>query len=206
MKKLVSLTFLLISLCCQQNLIAQETSEDFDQMVEWITGTYTSVGQAKSDTTYKNYNLNMTQIWPEAPNGAWIYVEQALASSPDNPSRQRVYFLSEINDSQFSIDVYNIPSEEKFVGAWNNPEKFKGTTAFDLKHQNGCTVFLMYDGFQYAGTTNEKTCKSKIENIAYSTTQIMLLPNEINLWEKGFDTKGNQVLGSIKAPYSFKKK
>ncbi|NEN22665.1 hypothetical protein G3O08_03985 [Cryomorpha ignava] len=205
MKKIISLNVFLFSLFFQYNLSAQETSADFDQMVEWMTGEFNSAEQAKNDTSYKNFTLKMTQIWPDAPNGAWIYVEQALASTPAKPYSQRIYFLSEINDSQFSSDVYAIPGEEKFVGAWKSPEKFEGMTAFDLKYQNGCTAFLDYDGFQYAGVTNEGTCKSNLNGSDYSTSQIMLLPNEIRIWEKGFDTDGNQIWGSTEAPYSFKK-
>jgi len=205
MKKIISLTVFLTSLFSQYTVSAQETSEDFNQLVEWITGGYSSAEQAINDTSYSNYILKMTRIWPEAPNGAWIYVEQAPASASAKPYKQQIYFLSEINDSQFSRDVYEIPGEEKFIGAWKSPEKFKEITAFDLKYQNGCTAFLDYDGFQYAGTTNAETCKSTADGIAYSTTQIMLLPNEINIWEKGFNSAGVQVSGPMKSPYSFKK-
>ena len=205
MKKLISLTVFLFSLFFQQSLLAQETSEDFDQLVEWITGEFSSAEQAKKDASYKNFTLKLTQIWPDAQTGAWIYVEQALASTPSEPNEQLVYFLSEINDSQFSIDVYTIPGEEKFVGAWKSPDQFKGMTAFDLKYQNGCTAFLDYDGFQYAGGTNEGTCKGNLDGTSYSTTQFMLLPDELRIWEKGFDSDEKQVWGPNTAHYSFKK-
>lgn len=205
MTKLIGLTIFLFSLTCQQRLQAQETSEDFDQLVEWITGEYSSAEQAKSDTAFKNYTLKVVQIWPDAPNGAWVYVEQALAATPQKPHSQKVYFLSEINDFQFSIDIYAIPASEKFVGVWKTPEQFKGMTAFDLKHQNGCTLFIDYDGFQYAGATNEGTCKSGLDGTSYSTTQFMLLPNEFKIWEKGFDENKKQVWGPTTTYYSFKK-
>lgn len=205
MKKLISLIVFLFLLSLQQRIQAQETSEDFDQLIEWITGEFTSAEQSKNDPSYEDYTLKLTQIWPEAATGAWIYVEKAPASAPSQPNEQCVYFLSEINDSQFSIDVYAIPGDDKFVGAWKSPEKFKGLTAFDLKYQNGCTFFLDYDGFQYAGATNEGTCKSDLDDTSYSTTQFMLLPNELRIWEKGFDADEKQVWGPITAPYSFKK-
>lgn len=205
MNKLISLSVVLFTLFLQHSLPAQETSADFDQLVEWITGEFSSADQAKDDTSFKDFTLKMTEIWPDAPTGAWIYVEQSLASTPTKPESQRIYFISEINDSQFSIDLYAIPGEEKFVGAWKSPEKFDGMTAFDLKYQNGCTAYLNYDGFQYAGITNEGSCKNNLNGSEYSTTQITLLPNEIRIWEKGFDTDGNQAWGPLDAPYSFKK-
>lgn len=203
MKKILSLTVFITSLLFQYNAHSQETSEDFDQMIEWLTGAFNSSDQAKTDPSFTHYTLKLTQIWPDAPNGAWIYVEQALPGGELN--KQQVYFLSQINESQFSCDLYNIPGAERFVGAWENPEKFKGVTIFDLKYRNGCTLFLDYDGFQYSGATNTKTCKSDVEGVEYSTTQIILLPNEINLWEKGFDSTGKQVWGSTNSTYSFKK-
>lgn len=205
MNKLISLSVFLFILFFQQNLLAQETSEDFDQLIEWITGEFSSAEQAKKDPSFESFTLKMTEIWPNAPTGAWIYVEQALTSTPSKPESQRIYFISEINDSQFSIDVYALPEAEKFVGAWKSPEKFNGMTAFDLKYQNGCTAYLDYDGFQYAGITNEGACKNNSTDSDYLTTQITLLPGEIRIWEKGFDADGKQVSGPLEAPYLFKK-
>ena len=191
-------------LCFSGN--AQETSPDFDQLLEWMTGEFDSKEQSEKDTSYYNISLKMTRIWPDAPNGAWLYVEQALASTPEKPYRQRVYFLSEINSSEFSSDVYMIPNEDDFIGAWQNPEKFKGMTAFDLKYKDGCTVFLNYDGFQYSGATNEGTCKSEMNGASYATSIVTILPNEVRSWDRGYDSEDNYVWGAEKGAYLFKKR
>ncbi len=204
MKKYFSLMLLIF--CSHVAMQAQETSPDFDQLVDWMTGEFDSAEQSKSDTSYMNISLKMTRIWPDAPTGAWLYVEQSLASTPSKPYRQRVYFISEINDYDFSSDVYMIPNEKDFVGAWKNPELFKGMTAFDLKYKDGCAVYLTYDGFQYAGQTNEGTCKSDFQGADYASSIVTVLPNEIRSWDRGFDSEGKYMWGAEKGPYIFKKR
>lgn len=205
MKKLISISAVLLMLSVFPTLRAQETSADFEQLIDWLTGEYESKGQVKENISNADLSLKITRIWPEAANGVWLYVEHAYASAADSTASQHIYFLSEINDSQFSMDVYSIPGEEKFVGAWENPEKFEGMTAFDLKHKNGCTLFLDYDGFQYSGATNEGTCKTDVNGAAWSTSKIILLPGELSIWERGMDADGNQVWGPTNEPYIFKK-
>jgi hypothetical protein len=190
-------------LCFALASYGQETSEDFEQLVNWMTGSFSSAEQAKSDTNYYDISLEMKRIWPDKSNGAWLYVEQALASTPLEPYRQRVYFVREMGDGQFSSDIYTIPNEEDFVGA--TPAAFESMTQFDLKYKEGCAVFLDYDGFQYYGQTNEKTCKSELRGANYATSVVKILSNKMESWDRGFDDQEEQVWGAETGPYIFKK-
>lgn len=204
MKQYSTFLCFLIAVLTTISIRAQETSPDFDQMVEWITGEFTSAEQAGKDDAYKSASLNNVQIWPNAANGAWVYSEESLNSDPETPTNQRVFFISEINDSEFSIDVYNLPNKENYAGAWQNPEAFSVISVFDLKFKDGCTLFLFYDGFQYSGETNKGTCPDDIEGATYSTTSIILVPGEIHLWDRGYNSENKLMWGSDKGPYIYK--
>lgn len=204
MKQYFTFLSFLIAILTTISIRAQDTSPDLDQMVEWITGEFTSAEQAGKDKAYKSASLNNIQIWPNATNGAWIYSEESLNSDPDNPIQQRVFFISEITDSEFSIDVYNLPNKENYIGAWRNPETFSDISVFDLRFKDGCTLFLFYDGFQYAGATNTGTCPNDTEGATYTTSSIILVPDEIHLWDRGYDMEDKLKWGSEKGPYIYK--
>jgi len=184
---------------------SQEKSEDFLQLLDWMTGEFSSSEQAAKDTTYYDITLKMTRIWPEKKTGAWIYVEQAVAATPNEPYRQRVYFVRELGDGQFSSDIYTIPEEEKFIGAWKDVSAFAEMDQFDLTYKDGCAVFLNYDGFQYSGGTNEGTCKSTLRGASYASSEVQITEGILKSWDRGFDEEGNQVWGAEKGGYIFKK-
>lgn len=205
MKKTVfSLTVALV-FCAVSEVRAQEFDENLDQLIEWMTGEFDSKAQADKDTAFHNITLKMTRVWKDKPNGAWIYVEQALASKPDKPYRQRMYFVSQITDDEYSSDVYELPEPEKYVGAWNDPSILGDLTLFDLENKAGCAVIIFYDGFQYGGQTRTGSCKSAMDGAEYATSEVTILNGEIKSWDRGFDADGNQVWGSETGPYIFRK-
>ncbi|MFN2423357.1 MAG: chromophore lyase CpcT/CpeT [Cryomorphaceae bacterium] len=187
------------------NAQEQEFDENLDQLIEWMTGEFDSKAQADKDTAFHNITLKMTRVWKDKPNGAWIYVEQALASKPDKPYRQRMYFVSQITDDEYSSDVYELPEPEKYVGAWKDPSILGDLTPFDLKNKAGCAVIIFYDGFQYGGQTRTGSCKSTMDGAAYATSEVTILNGEVKSWDRGFDADGNQVWGSETGPYIFNK-
>lgn len=192
----------LISLNCA----AQEFSDDLLLLSEWMTGEFDSADQEANDSSYYNISLKMTRIWPEKTNGLYIYVEQAVASSLNEPYRQRVYFVSQIDEFTFSSDIYNLKEEEKFVGAWEDATKFNDSNVFDLSYKDGCTVFLTYDGFQFEGSTNKGKCASSLRGATYATSEVVILPQSLTSWDRGYDENDKQVWGAEKGPYIFKRK
>ncbi len=198
--------FLTLLAAAEKPLIAQELPENLEQLVEWMSGDFDSSEQAAKNQAFHNVRLQMTRIWPDKPNGAWLYVEQAMADTPDKPYRQRIYFLSEIVDDEYSSDIYELPEPEKYVGAAADPSKLGDLTMFDLSHKSGCTVVIFYDGFQYGGQTRKGSCKSSHEGASYTTSEVTVLMDEISSWDRGFNEDGEQVWGSEAGPYIFKRR
>jgi len=198
---------LLFALILQSGAVfSQEISSDLEQLSNWMTGEFDSSKQASEDSSYYNISLKMTRIWPEKTNGVYLYVEQAVANTPNEPYRQRVYFISQLDDFNYTSDVYNLKEPEKFIGAWSEPEKFKDVTVFDLKFKEGCTVFLNYDGFQYSGKTKESSCPSDLRGASYATSEVSILPQKLTSWDRGYNENAEQVWGAEDGPYIFIKK
>lgn len=185
---------------------AQDLDPNLLQLIDWMTGEFDTSEQADQDAAYENITLKMTRVWEDKPNGAWIYTEQAEASKPDEPFLQRMYFLSNITEDEYSADVYEFPKPEDVKGAWKNPAKLGDLTLFDLNHLSGCTVVIFYDGFQYGGQTRTGACKSERDDTAYTTSELTVLSSELKLWNRGFDADGNRVWGPGDGPHIFKKK
>lgn len=199
------LTILFLTYFSLNGAKSQEISSDLQQLSDWMTGEFDSSDQAENDTSYYNISLKMIRIWPEKTNGVYLYIEQALASTPKEPYRQRVYFITQIDDFNYTSDVYNLKEPEKFIGAWKDAESFNDITVFDLKYKDGCTVFLNYDGFQYSGKTKSGTCKSELNGAAYATSEVTILPQKLTSWDRGFNENDEQVWGAESGPYVFVK-
>lgn len=183
----------------------EELSEGMEKLIEWMTGEFDSSQQAASDTAYMDISLKMSRIWPDKPNGAWIYVEQAVSATPDKPYRQRIYFLSELEEDRYTSDIYMLKDEGAAVGAWKNPSLLDELTPFDLLHRKGCTVFLFYDGFQFSGSTNDKSCASDLRGATYATSEVIITADELRSWDRGYNGADEQVWGAENGHYKFAK-
>jgi hypothetical protein len=195
-----------LALMCYGSAYSQKFSENLLQLADWMTGSFDSRDQAKSDTAFYPITLQMTRIWPEQQNGIWLYVEQAMATQPNKPYRQRIYFLSEAGEDEYTSEVYHLPNEEKYIGAWKNPAMLADLNPFEIEHKSGCTVFLFFDGFQYGGKTNTGSCKSDMRGASYATSEVVVLSDQISTLDRGYNSSGAQVWGSEKGPYIFKKR
>ena len=152
MTKFATLLFSLL-IFTAADVKAQGSPEELDLMLEWMTGTYATDGDANRPMQW-----NAAEIWPENTQGKWVYAEIATSENPGEPTEQIVFFITSLTEGELSGDSYRLPEAENFVGAWKNPSRFDGMTAFDLKYRDGCTMFIGYDGFQFDGRTGEETC------------------------------------------------
>lgn len=188
---------------------AQPTAADrqFDQLVSWMTGSFSSAAQAERDDQYFDIRLQMVRIWPERESGeAWIYVEQATASAIDRPYRQRVYRVRPVGKNSFESAVYELPPDPlAFAGWWENPERFSRLSPGDLTELSGCTVTLRFDeqSGSFTGGTERGTCASSLRDAAYVMSEVTITPEMLLTWDRGYDSAGRQVWGATEGGYEF---
>lgn len=178
---------------------------DLLRFASMLTGEFSSSAQAQRDTSYFHIHLSMSRIWESRTDGVWLYVEQAMATRPDAPYRQRVYRLTRIGNDEFLSDIYTIRNASAVIGAQRSEEKRAALTYEQIDLKNGCGVRMLGSCFGYVGGTDGTGCPSDLRGASYATTVITLKSGILVSWDRGYDAKGNQVWGAVNGGYEFVK-
>ena len=166
-------------------------ADDFTTLTDYMTGSFSSARQAEQDSTFFDIRLEMVQIWPNRDDGAWLYVEQAAATHLDQPYRQRIYHVTQIDEKTFQSKIFEFPNALEYAGAWKEPEKFAHLKANDLIAREGCAVILkkQTDG-SFSGSTIEQACRSEHRGASYATSIVTIEKNRMTSWDRGYDADG----------------
>jgi hypothetical protein len=199
--------FFFIGIFISINIFSQNEKASYEliQLVKWMEGDYNSTQQSENDSDYYSITLHMKRIWTnQYPNECWLYVEQTLTKTPEKPYRQRIYHITQPEEELFESMVLNIPNDSLVIGAWKDENKLQHLTKESLTLKDGCSVYLKYNGAGiYEGSTNDKTCESKLRGASYATSHVAVLFDKIISWDQGFDNEGKQVWGATKGGYQF---
>jgi hypothetical protein len=186
---------------------APQAKSELERLAAWMTGTFSSAKQSKTNPTYYHITLVMKRIWPQSKSdGHYLYVEQAVAGG--KPYRQRVYFLEQTGHDEYASRVYAFASkalEDQAAGAWKDKQPLAAMTEKDIVEKQGCAVFLKWDGTQFKGATEPKKCASTLNGAAYTTSEVTVTDIQVASWDRGYDTSDAQVWGATAGPYLFDK-
>lgn len=207
---------LLLSSCTSPSLFSQakeyvvgsvgSTSDNqsaIQRLAAMMEGNYSSALQSKKDTSYLDIRLHIKRIWQERTDGIWLYVEQAVASNPKKPYRQRIYRLTQREDSVIESSVYTLHTPLRYVGEWRKPTLLTTLLPDSLVLRGGCSVFLHPHGQSFEGSTKDKTCLSDLNGASYITSSVTVMPTKMLTWDRGYDANGKLVWGEVKGPYTF---
>lgn len=206
MKRLLPFFIVLISVYSCKNETKAEVKEDTElkELFSLMQGSFDSSIQAEVDSTYYNISLHMYPIWED--KGNFLYVEQALTSTPNKPYRQRIYEVKRASDSSFSSAIYKLDSDSLWIGKWQNPKAFDSIALNDIALKEGCDVILKRIApKQFMGKTGDNTCISTMRGASYARSEVEILEDKIISWDRGFDANGNYVWGAEKSGYIFNK-
>ncbi len=178
---------------------------DLDTLTEWMTGSFSSAEQARSDTNFFDIRLQMVRIWRERTDGVWLYVEQASAEKLDRPYRQRVYRLTQPTDSTFESAVFSLGAPMRFAGDWRKARPLEGLTPDSLAAKEGCEIVLVRSGSAFVGGTAGKRCPSELRGASYATSEVRVTASGMTTWDRGYDAEGKQVWGAKTGGYVFRK-
>lgn len=177
-----------------------------DLLKQRLTGSFASTEQSAADPeNYFDIRLHMAPIWTERSDGPWLYVEQATAQAPDRPYRQRIYRLSEPTPGTYRSEVYTLPDNKTAIGAWSDPAKLKDLSPEKLTLRDGCALELSWKEGAFVGATKGQSCASDLRGAKYATSEATILADRLITWDRGYDTKGEQVWGATKGGYVFKR-
>ena len=133
---------LVLALFIAAGSAAAQRTRALEQLAMTMEGSYSSADQAATDTSYLNIELEMVRIWAKRKDGAWFYMEQAAAESKAKPYRQRVYRLTEVNDSTFRSEIHTIRNGERYFGAYRDFNLLAQLHADSIDVMEGCTITL----------------------------------------------------------------
>ncbi|MBK9760104.1 MAG: chromophore lyase CpcT/CpeT [Flavobacteriales bacterium] len=184
---------------------AQETKPSLELLKRYMVGSYSSSAQAARDTNYYNIELEMARIWLKETDGIWLYVEQATAKKKDKPYRQRIYHLTQLDDSTFSSSVCNLDSMHLFTGAYKDIARLGAMKPIDAKPLEGCALILHWRNGRFVGSTHESDCKNAWGKATYATSEVNIGPDGLLSWDRGYDDTHTQVWGAELGGYEFVK-
>jgi hypothetical protein len=203
---ILSLVVLLLLVSCIRRRETGQPADGLERLLSWMNGSFSSRPQSLEDSAFLDIRLEMTPIWTSDGGGYWLYVEQAAADNLGRPYRQRIYNLTQLDDSTFASAGYELPDPERFIGQWRNPDAFAVLTPDSLIKNEGCTIFLHPEGDSaFVGGTLDEDCRSDLRGAAYATSKVRITDNYLYSWDRGFDSTGSQVWGAEKGGYRFEK-
>lgn len=197
---------LIILACLTRSAGAQDVKPSLGLLKQYMVGSYSSAAQAARDTSYFNIELEMVRIWLKEKEGIWLYVEQATAARKDKPYRQRIYHLTQQDDSTFVSRVCTLDSMHLFMGAYRDIARFGALKPADAKVLPGCDLVLHWRNGHFAGSTHERDCINAWGKATYATSEVVITPERMVSWDRGYNDAGEQVWGAEKGGYEFVKK
>jgi len=146
----------------------------------------------------------MKRIWPDRSDGVWLYVEQAVASAADRPYRQRIYHVRRVGEDLFASSVFTFENPLDRAGAWRSDSPLADLSPGDLKPRVDCTIYLKLrpDG-AFEGSTLGRLCSSKLRGSTWASSEVVVGPDGMVSWDRGWDDTGGQVWGAEKGGYRF---
>ena len=176
---------------------------DIERLLPWMEGSFSSEEQHKQDTAFMHVVLHMKRIWHDRTDGAWFYVEQAMAAAQDRPYRQRVYHVRRVEQGMIESAVYTLKNPDAVKGAWQDTTLVSTLSPKDLVKRRGCEVFLQADFGAYHGRTMGMACASDLRGASYATSEVTIKHDRFITWDRGYNAANEQVWGSTAGPYIF---
>ncbi|MFK7960447.1 MAG: chromophore lyase CpcT/CpeT [Phycisphaerales bacterium] len=170
-----------------------------------MIGTFDSRDQSVADDAFLPIRLVMLPIDIADHSGTWLYVEQALVSTPGQPYRQRVYHVHRVDGSIFASDVYTFAGDPAdFVQGWNTAAGLPEIRRDMLQLRDGCSIRLSEQRpGTFMGATDGSGCASSLGEAAYATSEVVVQDGMISSWDRGWTATGEQAWGAVSGPYRF---
>ncbi len=184
----------------------QKESADLKQLLSYMTGSYS--GQTYLDGTFftKKTRMQLVQIWKERKDGYWLYREQAGIMYLDKPSHQIIYHLTQIDESSFKIDEFDVKDRKKFVGEWKKSAPMDALTPEALIERKGCSIILKKkNDSAFIGSIVGKACADPEIDAGYVKTDVKITATNFYIWDRFFDANDKQIWGPENNGFTFTK-
>jgi len=168
------------------------------------TGSFTTAQQAKLDARYETAIWHVAEIWPgRSTTERWIYSESWMKDAKA-PYMQRISRLVAEPDGTVTGHRLTIPDSKRFVGAWQQIDRFNALDPSELAPLPGCDVVMTRTGRErYEGGTLGNRCGNAYKGSAYAISQATVTAGGFTNWDRGFAASGEQTWGPRYGGYRF---
>jgi len=174
-------------------------SQNIKRYTKSISGVFWTKEQHSKDSTFDNVIVRTNLIRIDSDGTYWVYTEQGEFENYI-PYRKRVYELKLVEDV-IHQRIYYIKNETNF--SYLN---YKSITNDDIFLKEGCDIQIRYNGRGvYNGSTDGNGCVATFRGSSYVTTDFWVKRNQVGSWERGWSNDGDQVWGSQRGYYIYKK-
>ncbi len=186
-------------------------NQQVEEVVSYLEGTMDTTQQVAANSKAPSVRMTTCRISvsdaPSETSGAsvFLYQEQALTRDLTKPYRQRFLQIAPSPLSQSVRSLSFRPSNpEAWSGFCNKPLATRVIQPKDLGTPV-CSVFLKRAGEGYVGNTPVDGCPANVRGAVRITNHIILHPNGMDTWDRGFDADGKQVWGAKTESYQFRR-
>lgn len=198
MKKLFSILFITLIF---GTITAQDASE-LRLLGKWLEGSYTTEGQTLQSPRTAHQQMRFVRIWKDLPD-PWFYMEQSDLSTPEKPFRQWVFWVEQQGE-HIMLETHILSDTATVAGNLSAAELEKELDFEALELEDGCEIFLTYDGFAvFSGATVQNYCELEIKGSSHVTIRVNVSESQIDWWEYGMKTNEEFLWGSAQDPQMF---
>ena len=183
---------------------SNETSALVKELAARLTGTLSSSAQAAVDPDFRDIRLQSCEVDAPGLGATVLYVEQAVAEKLDAPYRQRLYLLEEVDDTTVRSSIYTLADPAAFTGLCARRERPFVHPSQAIERQ-GCAVDLTFSQGVFSGETDPKSCPSSLRGSTHATVAVQVTETGLDSWDRGWNDAQEQVWGSEKGPYAFRR-
>lgn len=179
------------------------------EVADRLIGTLSTVHQSLSDRRVPDVRMVTCPVTvtdaESAPGVSFLYQEQAIALTPEQPYRQRFLRIAPHPTSQ-SVEsmAWKPPELASWVGLCQKPLAQRQVRLADLGSPL-CQIYLKPAGDRFVGTTPPEGCPTNFRGATRSTNRIVLEANRMETWDRGYDAAGQQVWGAQDESYRFQR-
>jgi CpeT protein len=197
-------SLLLFTACGEKDTsdTAVESIDTLSVFESQLSGAFDSSQQAQEDPTYYDVSLTACAVSVEGIDTPTLYIEQALSDKLNQPYRQRVYVLSQVQENVVKSEIYVLDNPNAYIGTCAEDEV--RSVPFDsMTLKDGCAVELEWNGKGFVGGTDVGTCQSDMNGASYATSIVETTDSMILSWDQGWDSNDQQVWGAVDGAYIF---
>ncbi|MEM8807159.1 MAG: chromophore lyase CpcT/CpeT [Cyanobacteria bacterium P01_G01_bin.38] len=185
-----------------------------DAVADHLEGVMDTSAQAAANPDFVSVQMTTCRVTVTEPaaDSVYLYQEQALSDSLDEPYRQRFLQIAPGDGLRVESHTFKPDAPEQWVGFCNDPSG----PVFDHRASNDrlvptaalgeqiCTVALRPSPLGMVGSTPSGGCPASVRGAVSITNVVVLHVDGMDTWDRGFDAAGNQVWGAEDEPYQYR--